>query len=106
MLSCNSGHLGAYYFYEKGNFASALSTKVKNGVVYGYDGNVGFGWDPITIEESKYNPNNIDYKYQSRLSWNQEGYYEINIRTKSNKYVAMMTPPKGRLKYSNGRLVS
>lgn len=103
ILACNAGHYGSYRFYDYKNFASAISKKV-DGIVYAYDGNVSFGWNPfmlIGLEDKS-----IDLKYQSRLSQNQKGYSDINEDTKMDKKVAKKTKPMGKLKYSNGELIS
>jgi len=95
LYSCNAGNLTQYRYGTekesgKGNVASVFSTKVKNGIVIAYDGNVGFGKTFLS--------NFGIGGYAPRLSNKQDSYYKI-----LNRYhIKSRQPPIGIVRYYGG----
>ena len=89
IYGCNSGNLSTYYKYNT-NIALELS-KIVNGDVYAYDGNVAFG--PTWA-----NPFKKYGKYEDRLSNIQKGYIKIALENK------WFRKPIGKIKYKEGNL--
>ena len=94
LYSCNSGNLDQYLDGTEdnrgsGNVASVFSTKVANGVVKAYDGNVGFGIKIL---------GNLGIGgYRPRLSNDQSKFDEI-----TKHYKHYHREPRGVLTYYNG----
>ncbi|MDE7062632.1 MAG: hypothetical protein K2O73_05225, partial [Lachnospiraceae bacterium] len=87
LYSCNAGSMAAYKTVGE-NVASVLSTKVEDGIVYGYDGNVAFGKGAWMFWE---------HSYEDRLSHSQRGFHDIETT-----YKVPHSKPKGKLVYMNG----
>lgn len=96
LYSCNAGHLDQF---SKGgcNVASVFSNKIKGegdkGIVYAYDGNVGFGPSYISKFTDKFG-------YEPRLSNKQSSFHSI---TKKYNNSISHKNPIGIVLYNKGK---